>query len=218
MKRKLLLERFFDLLYTDFWWLYDIAAWFASGGLWYEWVRTAADFVASPPVLEVGFGRGRLLAYLYQRGIPAVGIDYSPQMIHAAQQAFRRQHLNVPIVQADGRALPFPDTTFGTLITTFPAPYVHKTETQHEFARVLRPGGRWICLDTAFGAHSRSIRLWPATLIYTLAGWHTNKAAGVTDSSITPAFIAPHLFNCQVVLVPVRDTRVRLLLCERRLV
>lgn len=218
MKRAALLNRFFALLYTDLWWFYDIAAWVASGGLWYEWVRTAADFVHASPVLEVGFGRGQLLAHLHQRGIPVVGVDRSRQMVHAAQQALHRQHINVPLVQADGRMLPFPDATFGTLITTFPAPYVQETRTQHEFARVLRHGGRWICLDAAFGAHRWAMRLWPATLLYTLAGWRMGKAKGVTPSSITPAFVSPHLFDCQVVLVPVRDTRVRLLLCERRIV
>ncbi len=217
MKRTALLNRFFTLLYTDLWWLYDIAAWIASGGMWYEWVRTAADFVNAPPVLEVGFGRGHLLLHLHQQGIPVVGVDRSPQMVRAAQQALRRQSIDIPLVQADGRALPFPDATFGTLMTTFPAPYVQEARTQHEFARVLRHEGQWICLDTAFGAHRWTMRLWPATLLYTLAGWPTSKAKGVTSSSITPAFVSPHLFDCQVVLVPVRDTRVRVLLCKRRL-
>lgn len=218
MKPKTLLEILFDALYTDFWWLYDSAAWIASGGLWYEWVRTAAQFVETPPVLEVGFGRGRLLAHLHAQGMPIVGVDRSAQMVHAADRMLRRHHLHVPLVQADGRALPFPDATFGTLITTFPAPYVQESHTQQEFARVLRPGGRWICLDAAFGAHRWAIRLWPATLVYTFAGWRMHNTKGVIDTTITPTFVNPHLFDCHVEIVAVRETYVRLLLCERRFV
>ncbi len=141
MSRRDLLLRLFDLLYTRFAWAYDLAGWLVSAGLWYRWAEQVLPHVSAGPVLEVGFGRGHLLRRLAARGVGVIGVDWSPQMVqHAA--AF-----GLPALRGDGRALPFPDAHFATLITTFPAPYVLEPATQREFARVLRPGGQWLWVD-----------------------------------------------------------------------
>ncbi|MEV7971951.1 class I SAM-dependent methyltransferase [Cellulomonas sp. NPDC089187] len=56
----------------------------------------------------------------------------------------------VPLVQADARALPFPDGSFDTVFTAYGAiPFVPDAERVHaEAFRVLRPGGRWVCSVT----------------------------------------------------------------------
>jgi ubiquinone/menaquinone biosynthesis C-methylase UbiE len=56
----------------------------------------------------------------------------------------------VPLVQADARALPFPDGSFDVVFTAYGAiPFVPDARRVHaEAARVLRPGGRWVCSVT----------------------------------------------------------------------
>jgi ubiquinone/menaquinone biosynthesis C-methylase UbiE len=53
-------------------------------------------------------------------------------------------------VQADARALPFPDASFDVVFTAYGAiPFVPDAGRVHaEAARVLRPGGRWVCSVT----------------------------------------------------------------------
>lgn len=140
--RRAVLQRFFGLLYTRLAWGYDGVAWVASAGQWYRWVAAALPFVEQGPVLEVGCGRGRLLRPIAEHGFRVVGVDYAWEM---AQFAARRS--SQPVLRGDGQRLPFADSTFGTLVTTFPAPYVLAAETQREFARVVRPSGRWVWVD-----------------------------------------------------------------------
>ena len=136
-----LLHFFFDQLYTRLAWSYDAVAWLVSGGQWQAWTASALPCVQDGPVLEVGCGRGHLLPALAARGWTALGLDRSPQMARAAHRRHRA------VCQGDGMALPLADGSVGTLITTFPAPYVLRPETQVEFARVVRPGGRWLWVD-----------------------------------------------------------------------
>lgn len=145
--RRRILRWFFGHLYTNLAWAYDVVAWLASGGLWYKWTFVAEQFVQDGPVLEVGVGRGRLLRRLDAGEHTAIGIELSPQMVAAIQEHFADAGQRAPLARGDACRLPFADSTFQTLITTFPAPYVAKERTQREFARVLRPGGRWIWVD-----------------------------------------------------------------------
>lgn len=196
--------RFFEHLYTDLAWAYDLAAWLASGGLWYEWVDVAARFVAGDPVLEVGFGRGHLLVRLARQGHTVVGVDRSPQMVAAARRTVAAAGVPVRLVQGDGTALPFADSTFGTLITTFPAPYVLTEGAQREFARVLQPGGRWVWVDAP-----RWLR-WPRRMA---ALWLLqNLLPGPTEAQLP---LVPQFTLCSLT-VPVAETTVRVLLLEKQ--
>jgi ubiquinone/menaquinone biosynthesis C-methylase UbiE len=60
------------------------------------------------PVLDVGCGAGRDLAWLTQQGARVVGADRSTGML-----ALARQYPAGGLVQADMRTLPFGDTVFG---------------------------------------------------------------------------------------------------------
>ena len=160
MVRRRLLLKLYDLLYTRLAWSYDMAGWAASGGLWNQWVAQALPFVEEGPVLEVGFGRGHLLRALADAGQQVIGVDWSFQM---ARHALRQGREGV--LRGDGRALPFNDGHFATLVTTFPAPYILERESQCEFARVVRPGGLWVWVDAP------TLRLTPATALAWLLAW-----------------------------------------------
>lgn len=173
MRRRFFLA-LFDQLYTRFAWGYDLAGWLASAGLWYRWVEQVLPHVEAGPVLEVGFGRGHLLATLAARGFEAVGVDWSMQMAEHVARA------GLPVVRGDGRHLPFPDAHFSTLVTTFPAPYILEPTTQRELARVTRPGGLWLWVDApAFRPVALTL---PARLLGRLA-W----GAPVGDEEQPPA-------------------------------
>jgi len=128
-------------------WAYDAAVWALSAGLWYRWAFTAERFVRDQPVLEVGFGTGRLLAHLAGKGMEVIGVDKSPQMAATARRRLDRAGLQGNIICADAASLPLLEGSVGTIITTFPAGYVVQEATWVEFARVLRPGGRWIVVS-----------------------------------------------------------------------
>ncbi len=128
-------------------WAYDPAVWALSGGLWYRWAFTAERFVVDQPVLEVGFGTGRLLARLARKGLEVIGVDKSPQMADVARRRLDRAGLRGKIICADAASLPLPEGSVGTIITTMPAGYAAQEATWAEFARVLRPGGRWIVVS-----------------------------------------------------------------------
>jgi ubiquinone/menaquinone biosynthesis C-methylase UbiE len=128
-------------------WAYDAAVWALSGGLWYRWAFTAERFVRDQPVLEVGFGTGHLLAHLGRKGLEVIGVDKSPQMAAIARRRLDRACLRGKIICADAAPLPLPDGSVGTIITTMPAGYAAQEVTWAEFARVLRPGGRWIIVS-----------------------------------------------------------------------
>jgi SAM-dependent methyltransferase len=221
---------FNDRLYTHFAWGYDAATWFASGGLWYRWTFVAERYTAEEPMLEVGFGRGRLLARLLNDGHQAAGIDRSPQMVRGAKRHLHKAELTLPLIQGEGQALPFPDASLGTLITTFPAPYVYDSATGREFVRVLRPGGRWVWVSAIF-ARRPTLRVFPIALLTYLSrmedSWSPTTRSGAvgalsaalgvsrTESAWRPPVSHLPLTGVWVEQVPVGPTAVHVAVLEK---
>jgi ubiquinone/menaquinone biosynthesis C-methylase UbiE len=96
---------------------------------------------ASRPILECGVGTGRIAAPLLQRGAPLVGIDLSVEMM-------QRLHTKIPLAplaRADISRLPFPDATFGAILTVHVLHLVGPwRDALLEFRRVLAPGGVYL--------------------------------------------------------------------------
>lgn len=208
-----MLLRFFDWLYTDLAWAYDGVAWLASGGLWYRWTYVAEEFVGQEPIAEVGIGKGRLLARLSAHHRPVVGVDRSAQMLRAAAA-----RTAAPLVRADGRLLPFPDHAFGTIVTTFPATYVKEERTQREFARVLRPGGRWVWVD-APAPRAPTLRLTLLTLfnrILMACPGHRRAGQGVPALAPGDVPLSFPAFDVERTTVPVGPTEVTVLVLKKR--
>ena len=97
-------------------------------------------------VLEVGCGAAQCSRWLLRQGAFPVGIDVSASQLRYAQLLSRRTEVNVPVVQGDAAALPFPASCFDLACSAFGAvPFVADSATvMREVARVLRPGGRWV--------------------------------------------------------------------------
>lgn len=101
-------------------------------------------------VLEVGAGAAQGSRWLVSQGVDATATDVSPGMLRRAAELDAATGISVPTVLADARDLPFADASFDVVFTAYGAiPFVPDAHRVHaEAARVLRPGGRWVCAVT----------------------------------------------------------------------
>lgn len=122
----------------------------------------AADVAASTPrngrILEVGCGPGLLSARLAQtEDLSVTGLDLDPAMIELARANALRSADGTgrapTFVVGDVAALPFPDRSFDTVISTFSLHHwSDRTAGLDEIARVLTDGGRALIWDLKPGA------------------------------------------------------------------
>mgnify|MGYP005849972133 CR=1 FL=1 len=143
---KAILRLFFHLLYHQFAFAYDLVAAAVSLGRWKDWVMSAIPFIEGRRVLEIGHGPGRLQRLLLDRDLVAVGIDESRQMGFLAK---RNTDGSALLARGLAQRLPFPASTFDTLVATFPAEYIFDPITLTEAHRVLRENGRFVILPGA---------------------------------------------------------------------
>jgi ubiquinone/menaquinone biosynthesis C-methylase UbiE len=73
--------------------------------------------VRGPRVLEVGVGTGINLPF-YPRDVQITAIDLSPRMLERARMRAKQLGVDVDLREADAQALPFPDTSFDTVVAT----------------------------------------------------------------------------------------------------
>jgi demethylmenaquinone methyltransferase/2-methoxy-6-polyprenyl-1,4-benzoquinol methylase len=121
---------------------------FGMDARWREKAVHAALGAGSARALDVATGTGDLAIALANAGYrEVIGIDFSPEMIAAAEQKrFSRADLVFRV--ADAMALPFADDHFDAVTVSFGLR--NMTDYQAaiaEMTRVTKPGGRWICLD-----------------------------------------------------------------------
>jgi phosphatidylethanolamine/phosphatidyl-N-methylethanolamine N-methyltransferase len=84
----------------------------------------------------------------YPKGQRITAIDLSPRMLVRARERTARLKADVELREADVQALPFPDSSFDTVVATFvfcsvPDPVLGL----REIRRVLRPGGQLLLLE-----------------------------------------------------------------------
>jgi ubiquinone/menaquinone biosynthesis C-methylase UbiE len=140
----------FRLLYNELAWLYDPVSWLVSLGRWRTWQRSALPFL--PPggrVLEVGFGPGHMLAALAGAGYSPFGLDSSPAMLRLARRRLRRAGLAAGLARGRAERLPFAANSFDAVLLTFPTPFVYGAAWLDQLARVLRPAGTLVVVESA---------------------------------------------------------------------
>jgi demethylmenaquinone methyltransferase/2-methoxy-6-polyprenyl-1,4-benzoquinol methylase len=131
---------------------YDLMNRLMTFGQDQRWRRNLLDLANLPPhgrLLDVGAGTGDIAYGALERfpTLRAVGADFTYEMMAVGQS--RPAPRPLPFVQADTYSLPFADDTFDAVVSGFLLRnVVDRLAALREQARVTRPGGRVLCLET----------------------------------------------------------------------
>jgi len=136
-----------------------------------RWRRACAAEARTPPgglVLDVAAGEGGLTRALVRRwpGARAVAVDFTPEMVREGRA--RTDGQATRWTEGDALHLPFPDDTFDAAVNGFMLRNVADVEAAlAEQARVVRPGGRVVCLEMTWPQN----RLFRALFHLYFFGW-----------------------------------------------
>ncbi|MFM7172550.1 MAG: class I SAM-dependent methyltransferase [Caldilinea sp.] len=117
-----------------------------------HWRRELIEHCNLPPhgrLLDVGTGTGDIAYTALQRNpaLQAVGSDFTYEMMAAGRD--KVPGVLLPFLQADTYALPFADNSFDAVVSGFLVRnVVDRVAAFREMVRVVRPGGRVVCLET----------------------------------------------------------------------
>jgi demethylmenaquinone methyltransferase/2-methoxy-6-polyprenyl-1,4-benzoquinol methylase len=134
---------------------YDLMNRIMTGGRDAAWrkrvarLALAADAGGHPRVLDVATGTGDLAFAMAKAGAAeVVGLDFSAEMIAAATKKEAGRPGNVRFVVGDAMQLPFEDGTFDACTVSFGLRNMPDYDAAiASMARILRPGGQFICLE-----------------------------------------------------------------------
>lgn len=138
-----LVRRMFDRIVPG----YDLMNRLMTGGMDVRWRALAAELAtpAGRRVLDVATGTGDLAANLQARGAAVVGADFAGNMLRSAQ---RKLPSTIPLVLADAQQLPFASESFDRVTNAFLLRNLSSLDQGlQEMHRILRPGGRLVCLE-----------------------------------------------------------------------
>lgn len=133
---------------------YDIMNDLMSLGIHRLWKSTMLDWLAPKPgqtLLDVGGGTGDItFGWLKRGGGPATVVDYSPEMIGVGRDRAIDRGILDGITWSVGNAesLPIPDSSVDVFASAFCLRNVARLDMAlSEARRVLKPGGRFMCLE-----------------------------------------------------------------------
>ena len=153
-------RRHWDRFYTRTARLYDLFV--RVTPVWRRWLRAALPHLKGPRVLEVSFGTGYLLTR-YAARFEAHGVDINAQMLAVARGNLRRAGLSAELRQGDVEALPYPDASFDTVLSTMAfSGYPDGRAALAEMLRVLKPDGRLVLVDIDYPSDGNRVGTWVA--------------------------------------------------------
>jgi SAM-dependent methyltransferase len=108
-----------------------------------ESLAEAVDVRADERVLDVAAGNGNATLAAARRFASVTSTDYVPSLLDKGRERARSEGFVVRFQEADVEELPFPDSSFDVVLSTFGAMFAPDHErAADEIMRVLRSGGR----------------------------------------------------------------------------
>ncbi|MCA9860172.1 MAG: bifunctional demethylmenaquinone methyltransferase/2-methoxy-6-polyprenyl-1,4-benzoquinol methylase UbiE [Thermomicrobiales bacterium] len=130
---------------------YDLMNHLMTFGMDLRWRKLIATRAAAmgDSVLDVATGTGDVAFDIRAAGARTViGLDFSPEMIGAARTKGAARGSDIEFLIGDAMALPFPDNSFDACTVSFGLRNMPDYAAAiAEMTRVLRPGGRFVCLE-----------------------------------------------------------------------
>lgn len=186
--------------------LYELVNHVLTFGLDIPWRKKAARVAASGGGslwLEVCSGTGEMAVNLKKLATPNTRIivsDFSMPMISRASQ--KEELRETALSLADSQQLPFPDNTFDLIVISFATRNITPTreklaEFLREFHRILKPGGRFVNLETSQPSST------PFRIAFRLYTKQIVKLVGkiISGSKTGYAYLAhtiPRFFNAEI--------------------
>ncbi len=140
---------------------------------WRASTVSTLELKGSETVLDVATGTGKLAQELRKRvgaGGRVVGIDFCEPMLEKA----KRQAHNIDLLLATSEGLSFPDNSFDGATIGFALRNVPDIEkTLRETTRVIKPGGKVVCLEFSRPRHPilRSLHRFYLLRVLPIIGW-----------------------------------------------
>ena len=103
----------------------------------------ALDIRAGQRVLDVAAGNGNASLAAARRWCEVVATDYVPALLERARERAAAERLDITFREADAEALPFPDSSFDVVVSTFGVMFTPDQEmAASELTRVVKSGGK----------------------------------------------------------------------------
>jgi demethylmenaquinone methyltransferase/2-methoxy-6-polyprenyl-1,4-benzoquinol methylase len=124
---------------------------FGFDHLWRTQAVSRSGIRKGDQVLDVCTGTGDL-AFILSRhvgpGGSVTGTDFCTEMLEIAKIKTKPRHQNLSFIYSDTKKLPFPDKSFDAVTVAFGMRNIPDTSSAlTEIQRVLKPGGKYICLE-----------------------------------------------------------------------
>ena len=192
-----ILHQFFQLLYHQLAWAYDLIAWIVSLGKWKGWVLSIIPYLHGSTILELGHGPGHLQIALNQAGKHCFGLDQSKQMSAQALRRLKRNGCPIYLMCASSEQLPLPTNSIPQIVATFPSEYISSRNTLAEIYRVLHPGSSAVILLLAW--------ITGKSILERLAAWLfrvTGETPEWKDQYLDPARAAGFIAQSDLIKLP----------------